>query len=291
MKLKYVDKIRANISINASKKSSNLLDGLYKSIYKGRSMDFDDLRDYVLGDNNKDIDWKSSIRHGSLLVRRYVALKRHNVAFVIDTGTKMAGLNKNNEEKRETIMNTVGTLGFLVNKNEDEICTVYGKEGKIFMSPFKNGLVNLEITLTEIEKYINDDNKFSINDVLDYLNTHSKRKMIVVVISDISGLNSISDKTLKKITYVHDLLFINIEDGSLFGDNVFDIDGNMNIPKFIANNKKLIELENSERNRIINENFNRLKRYRVTGVSISNKKEIVSKLIDLLERHNHAVGR
>ena len=225
MKLKYVDKIRSNISINASKKSSNLLDGLYKSIYKGRSMDFDDLRDYVVGDNSKDIDWKSSIRHGSLLVRRYIALKRHNIAFVIDTGKKMSGLNKNNEEKRETILYTVGTLGYLVNKNEDDICTVYNKEGNIFMSPFKNGLTNLEITLTEIEKYINDDNNYSINDLLEYLNTHSKKKMIVIVISDISGLNSIDDKVLKKITYVHDCLFINIEDGSLFGDNVFDLDG------------------------------------------------------------------
>ena len=291
MKLKYVDKIRSNLSINASKKSSNLLDGLYKSIYKGRSMDFDDLRDYVVGDNSKDIDWKSSIRHGSLLVRRYIALKRHNIAFVIDTGKKMSGLNKNNEEKRETILYTVGTLGYLVNKNEDDICTVYNKEGNIFMSPFKNGLTNLEITLTEIEKYINDDNNYSINDLLEYLNTHSKKKMIVIVISDISGLNSIDDKVLKKITYVHDCLFINIEDGSLFGDNVFDLDGDNNIPKFISRNKKLLELENNERNKVINDNFNRLKRYRITGVSIGNKKEIVDKLIDLLERHNHAVGR
>ena len=84
MKLKYIDKIKANISINASKKSTNLLDGLYRSIFKGRSLDFDDLRDYVVGDNSKDIDWKSSIRNGSLLVRRYEALKRHNVVFIID---------------------------------------------------------------------------------------------------------------------------------------------------------------------------------------------------------------
>ena len=86
MMLHYVEKIRSSISLNASKKATNLLDGLYKSVFKGKSLDFDDLRDYVYGDDSKDIDWKSSIRHGSLLVRRYVAFKRHNVVFIMDSG-------------------------------------------------------------------------------------------------------------------------------------------------------------------------------------------------------------
>ena len=65
MKLKYVNEIKANISLEASRKTNDLFNGLYRSIYKGRSLDFDDLRDYVIGDESKDIDWKSSIRHGS----------------------------------------------------------------------------------------------------------------------------------------------------------------------------------------------------------------------------------
>ena len=55
--------------------------------------------------------------------------------------------------------------------------------------------------------------------------------------------------------------------------------------------EKIKEIASRERQKIIDDNFNRLKKYRVTGVSISNKKEIVTKLIDLLERHNHAMGR
>ena len=291
MKLKYIEKIKSNISIQASKKTANLLEGLYHSIFKGRSMDFDDLRDYIVGDNSKDIDWKSSIRHGSLLVRRYVALRRHNIAFVIDTGTKMSGLNPNNEEKRETVLYTFGTLAYLVNKNEDEISTTYNKNGSIFSSEFKNGLTNVEIALTEIEKYLTDENPFSVNDLLDYLNRTSKRKMIIVVISDINGLNSISDELLKKVTMAHDMLFINIEDASMFGTNLYDLDSETNIPKLISKNKKLKEIETQTKNEMVKSNFKRLEKYRVTGVSITSKKEVVSKIIDLLERHKHAVGR
>lgn len=291
MKLRYVEKIKKNISINATKKSTHLLDGLYRSIFKGRSMDFDDLRDYVIGDNSKDIDWKSSIRHGSLLVRRYVALKRHNIAFIIDTGIKMTGINPNGEEKKETLLYTFGTLAYLVNKNEDEICTTYNKNGSIYTSQFKGGLTNLEISLTEIDKYVTQENKFTINDLIENLYNKSKRKMIFVVISDIDGLVNLNDELLKKITAAHDLLFININDATMYGDDLFDLDDEVNIPKLISKNKKLYELENRTKAEIIQNNYKRLSKYRITSVTISNRIEIVDKLIDLLERHNHAVGR
>ena len=291
MKLRYIEKIKANISINASKKSVNLLDGLYRSIFKGRSMDFDDLRDYVVGDNSKDIDWKSSIRHGSLLVRRYVALKRHNIAFIIDSGLKMSGLNTEYEEKRETVLYTFGTLAYLVNKNEDEISTTYNKEGSIYTSEFKGGLTNVEISLTEVEKYITDESKYTINDLIEHLYKKSKRKMIMVVISDIGGLQTIDEEILKKVTGAHDLLFINIDDASMFGNDIYDLDSKSDLPKFITKHKDLMNIEKNAKQQIIDSNFKRLEKYRVTGTTISSKKEVVSKLIDLLERHNHAVGR
>ena len=79
MRNDYILKVKANLSIYARQKTINILDGAYVSVYKGRSMDFDDLRPYVVGDNVKDIDWKSSSRSRNLLIRRFVAEKRHNV--------------------------------------------------------------------------------------------------------------------------------------------------------------------------------------------------------------------
>ena len=209
MMLQYVDKIKANISISASKKTANLLDGLYRSIFKGRSLDFDDLRDYVIGDDSKDIDWKSSIRHGSLLVRRYVAFKRHNIVFIVDSGSRFKGVNENNEKKSETALYTFGTLSYLVNKNEDEVSCVYTKDGKMFMSPFKLGTQYLEMTLQNLEKNLEINSEYTLNDLIDYTLKTSKRKMIIVVISDIMGLNNIDEKLVRRATMAHDMLFVN----------------------------------------------------------------------------------
>ena len=89
MRKSYLNRIKANISIYARKYSSSLLEGSYRSIYKGKSLNFDDLREYVVGDNVRDIDWKASARSRKLLVKQYIAEKQHNVMILLDTDKKM----------------------------------------------------------------------------------------------------------------------------------------------------------------------------------------------------------
>ena len=79
MIMNYVTKIRAKVNIYASRKSSNLFDGSYKSVYQGNGLDFENLREYIPGDNIRDIDWKASSRSGKMLVKRYVAERKHNI--------------------------------------------------------------------------------------------------------------------------------------------------------------------------------------------------------------------
>ena len=91
MEMKYITKVKASISIQTRKKTTNLLEGMYNSIYKGKSMNFQDLREYVVGDNIKDIDWKASARSDKILIKQFIAEKKHNVLFIIDSGKKMLG--------------------------------------------------------------------------------------------------------------------------------------------------------------------------------------------------------
>ena len=60
----YLSKIRRAVALYTNKKTSNILDGDFHSIHKGRSMEFEDLKEYALGDEVHDIDWKSSSRMG-----------------------------------------------------------------------------------------------------------------------------------------------------------------------------------------------------------------------------------
>ena len=291
MRLQNIEKIRKNISIQASKKTVNLLEGLYKSVFHGKSMDFDDLRDYVVGDNSKDIDWKSSIRHGSLLIRRYCAYRRHNMIFIIDSGKKFSGLTESLENKSDVSLNVFGTLAYLINKNEDEISSVFNKNGLIIAKPFKIGLDNIEMSMNDIERNIQLDNPHDINELLEYPLKHFKRKMIYIVISDLDGVNNITENVLKKVTASHDLLFINISDASICDKDLYDLNEDKDIPKYISRNKILKDEEEKIKKEIEDKCNKKLKKYRISTVTISSKKDIVNNIIDLLERHNHAIRR
>ena len=152
MIMNYVTKIRAKVNIYASRKSSNLFDGSYKSVYQGNGMDFENLREYIPGDNLRDIDWKASSRSGKMLVKRYVAERKHNIMLVFDTGKKMTAHTKNLEIKKNLALNVGGILGYLAAKNGDNVGAIYNRNGYIQYHQLRMGLQNMERILTIYDK-------------------------------------------------------------------------------------------------------------------------------------------
>ena len=114
MNYDYLAKIRGAVTLYTKHKTSNILEGGFRSLYRGRSLEFDDLKEYDFGDNVHDIDWKSSSRSGKILIRRYVAEKKHNVLFVCDSGPKMDAHTSAGCSKTELALMIFGDLDLSV---------------------------------------------------------------------------------------------------------------------------------------------------------------------------------
>ncbi len=287
MIMDYITIIKANITIYASKKTSNILDGEYTSIYKGRSMDFDDLREYVIGDDVKDIDWKSSIRSGKTLVRRFIAEKKHNILLVLDSEKKMLADTANNESKKELAILSAGTIAYLAHRHGDEIGAVYSKENYTKFFNYKTTLFNLEMILQNYNKDVQANNG-NINTSLNFIIKNIKRKSIIVIVTDLDGLDKLQEETIKRLSVIHDILVINISDASLTCKNAFDIDAGSYIPELILQDSKLLDIEKRAKEETYKRCMEKFKKYKITVVTISQRKEIVQKIIELLERHKHA---
>lgn len=287
MIMDYITKIKANITIYASKKTSNILDGEYTSIYKGRSMDFDDLREYVIGDDVKDIDWKSSIRSGKTLVRRFIAEKKHNILLVLDSEKKMLADTANNESKKELAILSAGTIAYLAHRHGDEIGAVYSKENYTKFFNYKTTLFNLEMIVQNYNKDVQANNG-NINTSLNFIIKNIKRKSIIVIVTDLDGLDKLQEETIKRLSVIHDILVINISDASLTCKNAFDIDAGSYIPELILQDSKLLDIEKRAKEETYKRCMEKFKKYKITVVTISQRKEIVQKIIELLERHKHA---
>ena len=283
----YVTKIKANISIYSNKKTSNLLDGSYKSIYKGRSMNFEDLREYIIGDNVKDIDWKASARSNHILVRQFVAEKKHNIMIVLDTGKKMLADTKKNEEKKEVALMSAGTIAYLANKNGDYVGSVYNSNNIVYHQ-LKMGLYNIEKILNEYNADVEKADKSNLEKSLDYIVKHIKKRLIIFVITDIDGIENVSKNTLEQLTYMNDVMFINVNDADITGSKGFNIDSNKYIPELIFKDKKLQEYELKMKKQMYENAERKLKKYGISMVSIESNSEVPLKIINLLERHRNA---
>lgn len=280
--MKYITKIKANLSVYAKKKTSNILEGAYNSIYKGKSMNFEDLREYVIGDNVKDIDWKASARSDKILIKQYIAEKKHNVLFILDTGRKMLADTKELEPKKDVALMAMGTIGYLVEKHGDSISAIYKGKERINYFPFRSGLYNLERILCSYEKEISQES--NLEDLIKYVLKLIKRKMIIFVITDIDGMKNISEGTLKKLSLLHDVMFMNISDAFMTGHSAFDVDQDNYIPDYILEDEKLKEIELKIKTTIYEETKEKFKKYKIVTTTMNRQKDIVNDVFKLLEK-------
>ena len=114
-------RVKSRLFIHANRRSTNLLEGEYAAITAGRSLDFDDLREYVPGDEVDDIDWKATARTGNPLVKRYKQTRRQDVILAIDTGRGMAAASQGGSPKRDVAILIAGALGYLSLRHGDAV--------------------------------------------------------------------------------------------------------------------------------------------------------------------------
>lgn len=286
MNMKYITKIKANLSIYTKKKTSNILEGTYNSIYKGKSMNFEDLREYVIGDNVKDIDWKASARSNKILIKQFMAEKKHNILFILDSGKKMLADTRELDSKKEVALMAVGTICYLIDKNGDSISAIHKGKDNIKLFPFKTGLYNIEKILNSYDKEIGIEN--NLEELINYVLKFIRRRMIIFVVTDIDGMSNISEETLRKLSLLHDVMFINISDALMTGDNVFDIDQDDYIPDYILEDEKLKNLELEIKTKIYDETKEKFKKYKIISTTINKQKDIVNDVFKLLERRKNA---
>lgn len=291
MKLEYINQIKININNFSNKRTSNLLDGTYRSVYKGKSLNFDGLRAYEINDDVKDIDWKSSSRSGQVLVKQYVSDKKHNILFILDTGEKMEAYANVRDIKKELALYTAGTLGYLAVKNGDFIGFLFNEDKKTNFLPFKCNIDNLEEYLVTYEKHMTIKDKFNINDSLNYIVKNLKKRMIIFIITDLGGIDKMDNNLLRQLSFYNDIMLINIEDMNMVGDELYDIDSSNYIPSIFLNDKTLNELEENIKNNMFIDNKHKFNKNRIDMVSIGKMEDINIRIIELLERHRYGNNR
>ena len=288
-------KVRTRLAIHAHRKVRGLLEGEYTSVFHGRSIEFDDLRQYVPGDELKDIDWKATARIGSPMTRRYIASRKHTVLLVTDTGRDMAATATSGEVKRDIAIYAAGVIAHLATRHGDLVGMVAGDaEHSEYRRPESTD-AHLERMLQLLDSRTTlHSGAGDLSRQLGFVARSFRRRMILVVIADDRALAESERALLRRLSVQHEILWITIGDADPMreewsDDAMYDITASAGaLPAFVRGSRRLrAEFQASTAARLaeVDDLFDSLG---VSNRRIASEQDVVPGVYRLLEVHRHA---
>lgn len=208
--------VKSKLFIVAHRRTLGMLDGEYGSVFKGRSLDFDELRTYVPGDDVRDIDWKATARHGAPLTKRYTALRRQTVLLVADTGRNMAATSESGKAKNDVAIEALGLMGYLALRHGDDVGLLHGSSLKSSFLQARTGEDHLERLLRSVQSATTSGSPRSgLHHQLEFLLRNVRRRMLVFVAGDQFLPDQDTEHLLRRLRARHEILWFTVRDAHL----------------------------------------------------------------------------
>lgn len=206
--------------------TTGLLAGGRYALVHTRSLEFDDLRPYVPGDDVRDIDWKATARSGHVLIKRFVSEKHHKILVVADAGRNSTALAPSGETKRDVAAHVIGAMGLITLRRSDEIGMVFGDVRGCVDIRLRRGETHIEYLLHRFhEQTTSRPARSDIVTQLNWVATHYRHRMLVFVVSDEPDLEPRLGEVLTRLTGRHDVMWAMVSDMPAIGSADDEYDG------------------------------------------------------------------
>ncbi len=213
-------KIRA-IEIRASRLVSDVLAGQYRSAFKGRGMEFEEVRPYLVGDDVRSIDWNVSARVGEPHIKLFREERELTVILAVDlSGSLSFGTQRN--MKRELVAEVAATLAFSAIRSNDRVGMLLFTDHTEAYIPPKKGARHVVRIVRDLLAFEPTGRGTNIARALDEVSRNLKKRSVVCVCSDFLE-NSLSiqnreeraaswERSLAQLRKYHDVIPIVVSD-------------------------------------------------------------------------------
>ena len=196
------------IDITTHNLVEGLIAGSYRSVFKGRGVEFSEVREYVLGDDIRTIDWNVTARFNTPYVKEFIEERNLDIYIAFDvSSSNNFGYRKS---KKEVGYEIAASLMFAALKNNDNVglCLFTDRVEKL-IKPMKGRKFFLRL-LREMIYFEPKSKKTDIKKALIYLSRIIKKRSVIFVISDF--FSGSFEKPLKFLKNRNDVILINIRD-------------------------------------------------------------------------------
>jgi uncharacterized protein (DUF58 family) len=171
------------VEIRTNRLVNDMMVGAYLSHFKGRGMDFEELREYMPGDDVRDIDWNVTFRMGRPFVKRFREERELGVILAVDVSAS-GSFGSMRRSKREFATEIAATLACSAARSSDKVgLLLFTEEVELFLPPRKGRRQILRI-IREMLTFKPKHRGTSIPAALAFLNHVLQRRSIVFLLTD-----------------------------------------------------------------------------------------------------------
>lgn len=233
------------IELKAGIQVTDVTAGGYSSIFRGQGIEFQEVREYIPGDDVRKIDWNVTARHGIPFVKRYREERELNIMMLIDvSGSLKYGCG--DKLKKDILLETAAILSFTALFNQDKIgALLFTDKIEEYIPPtkHKNSILRLIRDILFIKP---EGKKTDIDKTLNYVLCTMKKRGIIFIFSDF--LSDFDESKLFMLSRKHDVIPVIINDLFEFSEL------NVGLVDFIDNEtgrRMLVDTGSSEYKRLI----------------------------------------
>ncbi|NGP86900.1 DUF58 domain-containing protein, partial [Aliifodinibius halophilus] len=197
------------IEIRTKGMVNNILGGEYQSAFKGRGMEFSEVREYNYGDDIRQIDWNVTARTGDPFIKQFEEEREQTLMLCVDISPS-GMFGSKGQSKMELSIEICAVLAFSAIKNGDKVGLILFTDEIEKVIPPKKGRKHVLRLIRELLTTEPKSTGTDLSEALSYVNRLLNRRAIVIFASDFQDENY--DKQMKITSQKHDLVNIFIND-------------------------------------------------------------------------------
>ncbi len=188
---------------------NHLFSGEYHSVFKGRGMEFSEVREYQYGDDVRNIDWNVTARFGHPFIKVFEEERELTVMLMVDiSGSLMFGSVSKTKQRVAAELSAI--LAFSALKNNDKVGLIlFTDKIEKFVPPRKGNIHVLRI-IREVLSFEPEGNATDIKAALEFMNNAIKKRSIIFLLSDF--LDEDYEEILRVVGKKNDLIGVGLDD-------------------------------------------------------------------------------
>jgi uncharacterized protein (DUF58 family) len=188
---------------------NDVLSGEYHSVFKGRGMEFSEVREYQIGDDIRTIDWNVTARHGHPYVKVFEEERELTVMLMVDASSS-GEFGSHQQMKGEIAVEICALLAFSAIKNNDKVGLIIFTDKIEKFVPPRKGKSHVLRVLRELLYFKPEDQRTDIGLAMEYFSQVIHRRSVVFLISDF--LSRGFERPLRIASQKHDIIAIHMID-------------------------------------------------------------------------------